>query len=75
MFQKEDKLLSTPSETGKIVFCLVEGTKVYIKAIVSVLELVEADLIKKPKVFKYQFTKNALYLEDILNSKINLWSL
>jgi hypothetical protein len=57
------------------LFCIVDGTTVHIKAIVKVLDIIENDLIKEPKVFRYKFSKNALYLDDILKSNINLWRL
>jgi len=75
LFQKTDKVISLPSENAYMAFCLVRGNEVTIKAIVSTLELAEFNLWKKPKVPKYQTTKVALYLQDILDSKINTWRL
>lgn len=75
LFQKTDKILSTPSETALMAFCIVHPENVEIKAIVKVLDIVEANLLDKPKVFIYQQSKNAIYLDAVLSSKINLWSI
>lgn len=75
LFQKTDKVVSVPSENAYMAFCIVDGPKVIIKAIVSTVELAEFNLWKKPKVPRYQGTKMALYLDDILNSKLNTWRL
>lgn len=75
IFQKEDRLMTLPSENCYLAFCLIDNDKVQIKAIVSNIDIVEAKLTKAPKIPKYAHTKLALYLDDILNSKINLRSL
>lgn len=75
LFQSTDKLLGTPSETALMIFCLVDGHRVEIKAIVSVLDIVENGLTAKPKVWRYANSKVAIYLKSVLESNINLWRL
>jgi hypothetical protein len=73
LFQKEDRTLTLPSENGFMAFCLVNGREVEIKAIVSHLDISECkELLKTPKVYKYQFTKVAVYLDDVLKLISNL---
>lgn len=75
LFQKTDRVISTPSERDYMAFCLVNGDEVEIKAIVSTIELVDAEIWKEPKVPRYRYTKSALYLTDVLSSGIELWRL
>jgi hypothetical protein len=75
LFQNSDKILTLPSENEYLVFCLVEGSVVDIQAIISNIELVEANLTKKPKIPKYATTKSAIYLQDVLGSNLNKWNL
>lgn len=75
LFQKEDKLFTLPSERAHVAFCIVDGTTVYVKCIVKNIDLAESGLQKQPKVFKYQHSKVALYLDDILNSNLDLRSI
>lgn len=72
LFQKEDKLFKSAGENDYIAFCLVEGSKVDIMAIVKVLELVERDLLAEPKVFQYKHSKKAIYLDQVLACNIDL---
>ena len=72
LFQKTDKLLSKPSDQDVMVFCIVDGEEVEIKALVSVVDVVDNDLTSEPKVWKYRFTKHAIYLDEVLDSQINL---
>lgn len=66
LFQKEDKLFKEPSDNELIVFCLVDDTYVNIEAIVSTKQIVEHELIEQPMVYRYQFTKNAIYLNRVI---------
>lgn len=75
LFQKTDRVISTPSEHDLMAFCLVDGDTVELKAIVSTIELVDAEIWKEPKIPRYRHTKSALYLTDVLSSNIELWRL
>lgn len=72
LFQKEDKLFKDPDDSEYLVFCLVEGDRVDIKAIVNVRDIIEAELLDQPKVWKYRHSKRAIYLDHVLESDINL---
>lgn len=72
LFQKEDKLFKDPDDTEYLVFCLVEGDRVDIKAIVNVRDIVERELLDQPKIPRYRNSKKAIYLAHVLESDINL---
>ena len=72
LFQKEDKLFRDADESEFLIFCLVEGNRVDIKAIVRVADIVEAELLDEPKVWKYKNSKRAIYLDQVLDSGIDL---
>lgn len=66
LFQKEDKLFKNPSDNELLVFCLVDGDFVNIETIVSTKQIIENELIEQPSVYRYTFTKNAIYLNSII---------
>lgn len=71
--QKQDKLLSQPDTDDYFVFAIVEKNVVNLKAVVTVQDIVDKELVSEPKVWKYRHSKVALYLDDILDSEIELW--
>jgi hypothetical protein len=70
LFQKKDKLLTVPGDNEFIAFCIVNDLSVDIKGIVLAKDLVKNNLVSEPKVARYTHTKNALYLQNILDSDI-----
>ena len=71
--QKTDRLLNKPGDNEYFIFTGVDVPTVEILAIVKVQDIIDNKLIGTPKVWRYQHTKHALYLDDIKNSKIKLW--
>lgn len=71
LFQKTDKLFNDPAENDYAIFCLVDGDKVDIKACVQVKDLVQRDLLEEPKVWKYRSSKQAIYLDHVLEADID----
>lgn len=75
LFQDSDRLLTLPSERAYLVFCMVDGDEVEIKAIVHNIDIVESDVVSRPKIGKYAVTKKAIYHKDLINSDLNIWSI
>lgn len=71
LFQKTDKLFADPAENDYAIFCLVEDDRVDIVACVQVKDLVQRDLLEEPKVWKYRGTKQAIYLDHVLEADID----
>lgn len=70
LFQKTDKLFSAPSATDLFLFCKAitekdEVLEVEILGMVQVSKLVEARILKEPKVFQYKHSKIAIYFDDV----------
>lgn len=72
IFQTEDSTLTLPSERGYGFFCIVDGSRVEIKAAVYLIDILEADAISKPKVTWFAKNKSAIYLKDLINKNINI---
>ena len=71
--QKQDKILKQPKADEFFIFAGVKEDLVDLKAIVLVQDIIDNELISEPKVWKYRHSKVALYLDDILNSNMELW--
>lgn len=74
LFQEQDKIITLPGENSFLVLCMVDGTDVHIKAIINEVVLSEADIVSKPKIGRYAFSKKAIYFADLEKSNLNLWS-
>lgn len=74
LFQKEDRLLNFPTLDEYFVFCSVaeHSFEVKILGIALVRDIVNLELVGVPKIPKYAYTKKAIYLDDLLKSKLNL---
>ncbi len=72
IFQQEDRAITLPSEKGYAVFCVVDGLRVYIKAAIYIIDVLEAEAVSRPKVGKYAMSKKAIYLNDLLAKNIDI---
>ena len=71
LFSKGDKLFSEDNPEDILVFCIVHDDEtVEIKHSISAYDIVKADLLAEPKVYRYKFSKIAIYLQDIIDSEI-----
>lgn len=75
IFQKNDPLVRQPESTDIIALTQVDGLSVEVIGLVSARTLLRERLIAEPRNVKYARTKRAVYYDELLASKINLWEI
>jgi hypothetical protein len=68
MFQKRDKLTTSPSENDLIAFCIVKGNQVYLKKMIQAIKIL--DKYKAPKKESLRDSKVTIYYDDLWFDKI-----
>jgi len=73
LFQKTDKVFINPTDNDFLVLTSSYFDQVEIMGIIKIKDLVEGCLISAPKVPRYQYTKVAIYYDEICDSNVTLW--
>ena len=65
LFQKNDQLLSRPTDNDIVVLATIEGNVVEILGLIMAMTLKKKNLYKEPRLKRIAETKKAIYWDDV----------